>query len=175
MVDKKQKKPATRVTELFGVDYPIVQGGMIWASGWRLAAAVSNAGGLGLIGAGSMGSALLEEHVLKLKAACGKPFGVNIPVSHKRAGDLIDVCLQHKVPIVFTSAGGPGKHTDRLKAAGVKVAHVVPSAKLARKAEAAGCDAVVAEGTEAGGHNGFQEITSIVLWPSVVDAVDNTT
>jgi enoyl-[acyl-carrier protein] reductase II len=172
VVDKKPKRPATSVTELFGVDYPIVQGGMIWASGWRLAAAVSNAGGLGLIGAGSMGSALLEEHVLKLKAACGKPFGVNIPVSHKRAGDLIDVCLQHKVPIVFTSAGGPGKHTDRLKAAGVRVAHVVPSAKLARKAEAAGCDAVVAEGTEAGGHNGFQEITSMVLWPSVVDAVE---
>ncbi len=143
----------------------------MWASGWRLAAAVSNAGGLGLIGAGSMDSGLLEEHVVKLRAACEKPFGVNIPVSNKRAGDLIDVCLYRKVPIVFTSAGGPGVYTDRLKAAGVKVAHVVSSDKHARKAEAAGCDAVVAEGTEAGGHNGLQEITSMVLWPSVVDAV----
>ena len=172
VVSTRQGSPATRVTELFGVDYPIVQGGMVWASGWRLAAAVSNAGALGLIGAGSMDSGLLEEHVVKLRAACEKPFGVNIPVSNKRAGDLIDVCLHHKVPIVFTSAGGPGVYTDRLKAAGVKVAHVVSSAQHARKAEAAGCDAVVAEGTEAGGHNGSQEITSMVLWPSVVDAVE---
>jgi enoyl-[acyl-carrier protein] reductase II len=172
VVSTRQGSPATRVTELFGIDYPIVQGGMVWASGWRLAAAVSNAGALGLIGAGSMDSGLLEEHVVKLRAACEKPFGVNIPVSNKRAGDLIDVCLHHKVPIVFTSAGGPGVYTDRLKAAGVKVAHVVSSAQHARKAEAAGCDAVVAEGTEAGGHNGLQEITSMVLWPSVVDAVE---
>ena len=172
VVSTRQGSPATRVTELFGIDYPIVQGGMVWASGWRLAAAVSNAGALGLIGAGSMDSGLLEEHVVKLRAACEKPFGVNIPVSNRRAGDLIDVCLHQKVPIVFTSAGGPGVYTDRLKAAGVKVAHVVSSAQHARKAEAAGCDAVVAEGTEAGGHNGLQEITSMVLWPSVVDAVE---
>ena len=168
----RQGSPITRVTELFGIEYPIVQGGMVWASGWRLAAAVSNAGGLGLIGAGSMKPELLDEHVVKLRAACKKPFGVNIPVSNKWAGDLIDACLHNKVPIVFTSAGGPGVHTDRLKAAGVKVAHVVPSDKLARKAESAGCDAVVAEGTEAGGHNGLQEMTSMVLWPSVVDAVN---
>jgi enoyl-[acyl-carrier protein] reductase II len=165
------KNIRTRISNIFGIDYPIIQGGMIWVSGWRLASAVSNAGGLGLIGAGSMSPALLIEHIKKCRANCKKPFGVNIPVSNRHADDFVDICIQHSVPAVFTSAGSPQKYTGRLKSAGIKVAHVSPNAKLARKVEDAQCDAVIAEGTEAGGHNGRDEITSVNLWPSVADAV----
>ncbi|MCP4679791.1 MAG: nitronate monooxygenase [Deltaproteobacteria bacterium] len=161
----------TRVAALFDIHYPIVQGGMIWVSGWRLAAAVSNAGGLGLLGAGSMRPDLLDEHITKLLRASSAPFGVNIPVSNEHAEAFVEICLQRRVNAIFTSAGSPRKFTPRLKEAGVTVAHVVPSVTLARKVEAAGCDAVVAEGVEAGGHNGFEEITSINLWPAVADAV----
>ncbi len=161
----------TRVSALFGIRYPVVQGGMIWVSGWRLAAAVSNTGGLGLIGAGSMSPELLDEHIMKLREATDARFGVNIPVSNRHADGFVRVCLQRGVEAVFTSAGSPRKFTQRLKEAGVVVAHVAPSVALAKKVEAAGCDAVVAEGTEAGGHNGFEEITSINLWPAVADAV----
>jgi enoyl-[acyl-carrier protein] reductase II len=159
------------VSALFGVRYPIVQGGMIWASGWRLAAAVANAGGLGLIGAGSMSPALLAEQIRKARAATPLPFGVNVPVDGRLAGERIEAALAEGVRIFFTSAGSPARFTAALKAAGAIVAHVVPSASLARKVEAAGCDAVVAEGTEAGGHNGFDELTSAVLWPAVATAV----
>ncbi len=169
-VDGMDRKK-NRVTALFGVRYPVVQGGMIWVSGWRLAAAVSNAGGLGLIGAGSMPPDLLDKHIGELRDASSAPFGVNIPVSNKYAEALVEICVDRRVPAVFTSAGSPKRFTKQLKEAGIIVAHVVPSAALARKVEAAGCDAVVAEGTEAGGHNGFEEITSINLWPTVVDAV----
>jgi len=162
---------STRLTDLLGVRYPIVQGGMIWVSGWRLAAAVCRAGGLGVIGAGSMEPELLDEHVAKLREAWGGPFGVNFPVSNRRAEGFLEVCESRRVPVVITSAGSPGRFTGRLKGAGAKVVHVVPSAALARKVERAGCDAVVAEGTEAGGHNGFDEIASQGRWPSVVDAV----
>lgn len=161
----------TRVSELFGVRYPIVQGGMIWASGWRLAAAVSNAGGLGVIGAGSMSPELLADHVDRARAATSRPFGVNVPVNGRDAERRIGVALERGVRIFFTSAGSPRRFTSAIRGAGGLVAHVVPSAALARKVEDAGCDAVVAEGTEAGGHNGFEEITSAVLWPSVARAV----
>jgi enoyl-[acyl-carrier protein] reductase II len=162
----------TRITELFGIRYPIVQAGMIWVSGWKLAAAVSRAGGLGIIGSGSMSAELLDEHVGRLKASCDAPFAVNIPIIYKQAADCVEVCVRRGVPIVFTSAGSPKKLVGRLKQAGIVVAHVVPSATFATKVEAAGCDAVVAEGTEAGGHNGVEEITSLNLWPAVVDAVE---
>jgi enoyl-[acyl-carrier protein] reductase II len=161
----------TRVSILLGVRYPIVQGGMIWAAGWRLAAAVSNAGGLGLIGAGSMTPELLSEHIGKARAATALPFGVNVPVNGRDASRRIESALDGGVRIFFTSAGSPKRFTPALKAAGATVVHVVPSAALARKVEEAGCDAVVAEGTEAGGHNGFEEIPSAVLWPSVAGAV----
>ena len=161
----------TPVTRLFGIAYPVVQGGMIWASGWRLAEAVSRAGGLGVIGAGSMEPEVLDEHVGKLRSRWGGPFAVNFPVSNRRADGFAEICEEREVPVVITSAGSPSRYTERLKGAGAKVVHVVPSATLARKVERAGCDAVVAEGTEAGGHNGYEEITSQVLWPSVVDAV----
>jgi enoyl-[acyl-carrier protein] reductase II len=161
----------TRISALFGVRYPIVQGGMIWASGWRLAAAVSSAGALGLIGAGSMTPAQLAEHIDKARAATDLPFGVNVPVNGREAEARIEIALERGVRIFFTSAGSPTRFTSHIRAAGGAVAHVVPSAALARKVEAAGCDAVVAEGTEAGGHNGFEEITSAVLWPSVAAAV----
>jgi enoyl-[acyl-carrier protein] reductase II len=165
------RKLRTDLTDLLGTRFPIVQGGMIWVSGWRLAAAVSAAGGLGLIGAGSMDAALLAEHIGRLRAATGAPFGVNVPLTHRHADACLGACLDAAVPAVFTSAGTPRKHTARLREAGIKVAHVVPSAALARKAWAAGCDAVVAEGTEAGGHNGFEELTSLCLWPAVARAV----
>lgn len=161
----------TRVSELFDIRYPIVQGGMIWVSGWKLAAAVCKAGGLGVIGAGSMEPELLDHHVGRLRDSWVGSFGVNFPVSNRRAPGFVEVCESRKVPVVFTSAGSPGKYTERLKSYGAIVVHVVPSAALAEKVERAGCDAVVAEGTEAGGHNGFDEITSQVLWPSVVDRV----
>lgn len=161
----------TKVTDLLGSKYPIIQGGMIWVSGWKLASAVSNAGGFGLIGSGSMHPDLLIEHIDKAASSAIAPFGVNVPLASKYAKQLIEICIQKKVHAVFTSAGNPKLFTTMLKDAGIVVVHVVPSSKLAKKVEAAGCDAVVAEGTEAGGHNGFEEITSINLWPMVVDAV----
>ena len=161
-----------RVTKLFNIDYPIVQAGMIWASGWRLATAVSNAGGLGIIGSGSMYPDVLREHIQKCKAATDKPFAVNVPLLYPDIDKHIQIILEEKVPIVFTSAGNPKTWTGTLKAAGVKVVHVVSSSKFAVKAQDAGCDAVVAEGFEAGGHNGREETTSMVLIPAVCEAVE---
>ncbi len=160
-----------RITELFGIDYPIVQGGMIWCSGWKLAAAVSNAGGLGLIGAGSMYPDLLREHIQKCKSATSNPFGVNIPLLYPDIQKLIDIILDEQVPIVFTSAGNPKTWTKTLKDHGIKVVHVVSSVKFARKCQEAGVDAVVAEGFEAGGHNGREETTTFCLVPMVREAV----
>lgn len=162
----------TRVTQLFNIEYPIIQAGMIWCSGWRLAAAVSNAGGLGLIGAGSMYPEVFREHVQKIKRATDKPFGVNVPMLYPQADELIRIIIEEKVPIVFTSAGNPAKYTPYLQEKGIKVAHVVPSAKLAAKCQKAGVDAVVAEGFEAGGHNGREETTTLALIPLVRKEVD---
>ena len=156
---------ANRVTELFGIEYPIIAGGMVWCSSWRLAAAVSNAGGLGLIGAGSLPPELLREHIQKIKAATQKPWGVNLPMMNPKADEMVDVIIEEGVKIVFTSAGSPKKYTSRFHEAGIKVAHVVASSKFARKCEEAGVDAVVAEGFEAGGHNGKEETTTMVLIP----------
>lgn len=161
----------TRIAELLKIKYPIVQAGMVWVSGYKLAAAVSEAGALGLIGAGSMKPDLLSEHIRKAKNITDKPFGVNIPLLRGDAQDLINITIDEGVKIVFTSAGHPGKFIDKLKKAGCVVVHVVPSVKYALKAESVGCDAVVAEGFEAGGHNGLDEITTFVLIPQVVDAV----
>lgn len=161
----------TQITRLFGIRYPIVQGGMVWCSGWRLAAAVSEAGGLGLIGAGSMRPDLLREHVRAARAATTRPVGVNIPLLYKYAADFVSICREERVGVVFTSAGSPRKYTAELKAAGAVVAHVAPNVTLARKCEEAGVDAVVAEGFEAGGHNGIDELTTLVLVPQIVDAV----
>ena len=144
----------TRITDLFSIDFPVVAGGMVWCSGWRLASAVSSCGGLGLIGAGSMSPELLEEHIEKCRKATDKPFGVNIPLMNVNSAEHINVVIKHRVPVVFTSAGNPATHTERLKQAGCKVVHVVANCKFALKAQSAGCDAVVAEGFEAGGHNG---------------------
>ena len=160
-----------RVTQLFGIKYPIIQAGMIWASGWRLASAVSNAGGLGLIGAGSMYPDVLREHIQKCKAATNKPFGVNVPLLYPAINELIEIIIEEKVPIVFTSAGDPKTWTSTLKKEGIIVVHVVSSSKFAQKAEEAGCDAVVAEGFEAGGHNGREETTTLVLIPLVCNAL----
>ena len=162
---------SNRVTKLFGVDYPIVQAGMIWASGWRLACAVSNAGGLGLIGSGSMYPDVLREHIQKCKAATSKPFGVNIPLLYPDIDKHIQIVVEEGVKIVFTSAGNPKTWTSVLKGKGITVVHVISSSKFAKKAEEAGCDAVVAEGFEAGGHNGREETTTMVLIPAVVNAV----
>jgi enoyl-[acyl-carrier protein] reductase II len=163
-----------RVRELFGIRYPIIQAGMVWVSGWKLCAAVSKAGGLGLIGAGSMKPELLREHLRKAKAALGteNPYGVNIPLLRGDAAELIQTCLDEGVKIFFTSAGNPAVYTQKLRDAGAVVVHVVPSAKLARKAEERGVHAVVCEGTEAGGHNGIDEIPTFVLVPQVRDAVE---
>lgn len=161
-----------RATQLFGITYPIIQAGMIWASGWRLASAVSNAGGLGLIGSGSMYPDVLREHIKKCKAATGKPFGVNVPLLYPDIDKHIEIIIDEKVPIVFTSAGNPKTWTSVLKDKGIKVVHVVSSSKFAIKAQDAGCDAVVAEGFEAGGHNGREETTTMVLIPAVCAAVD---
>lgn len=161
-----------RITELFGIKYPIVQAGMIWASGWKLASAVSNAGGLGLIGAGSMYPEVLLEHIQQCKAATDKPFGVNLPLLYPDIDKHIDIILKNEVPVVFTSAGNPKTWTKTLKDNGVKVVHVVSSAKFAKKSEDAGVDAVVAEGFEAGGHNGREETTTLCLIPSVREAID---
>jgi enoyl-[acyl-carrier protein] reductase II len=162
---------SNRITRLFSIDYPIVQAGMIWASGWRLASAVSKSGGLGVIGAGSMYPDVLRAHIQKYKQASTRPFGVNLPLLYPDIDKHIDIIIEEKVPIVFTSAGNPSLWTPRLKAAGIIVVHVISSAKFARKAEAAGCDAVVAEGFEAGGHNGREETTTLVLVPAVCSAV----
>ncbi|HET9746409.1 MAG TPA: nitronate monooxygenase [Chitinophagaceae bacterium] len=160
-----------RITELFKIDYPIIQAGMIWASGWRLASAVSNAGGLGLIGSGSMYPDVLREHIQKCRAATTKPFGVNVPLLYPDIDQHIRLIIEEGVRIVFTSAGNPKTWTGVLKEQGITVVHVVSSSKFARKAEEAGCDAVVAEGFEAGGHNGREETTTMVLIPAVVNAV----
>lgn len=162
---------SNRITKLFGIDYPIVQAGMIWASGWRLASAVSNAGGLGLIGSGSMYPEVLREHIQKCKAATSKPFGVNIPLLYPDIDKHIQIVIEEGVRIVFTSAGNPKTWTSVLKEKGITVVHVISSSKFARKSEEAGCDAVVAEGFEAGGHNGREETTTMVLIPAVVSAV----
>jgi enoyl-[acyl-carrier protein] reductase II len=159
------------ITKLFGIQYPIIQAGMIWTSGWRLASAVSNAGGLGLIGSGSMSPEVLKEHIQKCKAATGRPFGVNVPLLYKHIEKHIEIIFAEQIPIIFTSAGNPKTWTSVLKEQGITVVHVVSSSKFAVKAQEAGCDAVVAEGFEAGGHNGREETTSMVLTPAVVDAV----
>ncbi len=161
-----------RITQLFEIDYPIIQAGMIWASGWRLASAVSNAGALGQIGSGSMYPEVLKEHIRKCKAATQKPFAVNVPLLYPDIDKHIQTIVEEKVPVVFTSAGNPKTWTAILKKEGIKVVHVVSSSKFALKAQDAGCDAVVAEGFEAGGHNGREETTTMVLVPAVSDAVE---
>jgi enoyl-[acyl-carrier protein] reductase II len=161
-----------RLTQLFGIKYPIIQAGMIWASGWKLASAVSNAGGLGLIGAGSMYPEVLDEHLTKCVQATNKPFGVNLPLLYPDIDKHVDLIIKHKVPIVFTSAGNPATWTGKLKDNGTIVVHVVSSAKFAEKSQKAGVDAVVAEGFEAGGHNGREETTTLVLIPHVQSVID---
>ena len=156
-----------RVAELFGIERPIVAGGMVWCSGWRLAAAVSNAGGLGLLGAGSMTVEVLQEHIAKMKQATQKPWGVNLPLMKPEAPQVVDLLINEGVPVVFTSAGSPKKYTQRFHEAGMKVAHVFSRSKFARKCEEAGVDAVVCEGFEAGGHNGREETTTLTLVPQV--------
>lgn len=156
-----------RICKLFNIQYPIIQGGMVWCSGWELAAAVSNAGGLGLLGAGSMHPEVLREHIRKCQAATQKPFGVNVPLMYPEIETLMQIIIEEGVKIVFTSAGNPKTWTARLQAAGIKVAHVVSSSKFAAKCEEAGVDAIVAEGFEAGGHNGREETTTLCLIPAV--------
>lgn len=160
-----------RITKLFNIQYPIVQGGMIWVSGWKLASAVSNAGGLGLIGAGSMYPEVLREHIKKCKKATDKPFGVNVPMLYPDIEKIMDIIVEEGVKIVFTSAGNPKTWTSFLKGKGITVVHVVSSVKFALKAEAAGVDAVVCEGFEAGGHNGREETTTFTLIPMVKEQV----
>jgi enoyl-[acyl-carrier protein] reductase II len=162
---------SNRITKLLGIDYPIVQAGMIWASGWRLASTVSNAGGLGLIGSGSMYPDVLKEHIQKCRSVTDRPFGVNVPLLYPDIDKHIQICIEEGVKIIFTSAGNPKTWTGVLKERGITVVHVVSSGRFAKKAEEAGCDAVVAEGFEAGGHNGREETTTMVLIPSVVNAV----
>ncbi len=164
--------PDNRITRLFDIQYPLIQAGMVWTSGWRLAAAVSNAGGLGLIGAGSMYPDILREHIRKCHAATGKPFGVNVPMLYPDIDKVMDIIRDEGVPIVFTSAGNPKTWTGALKRSGITVVHVVSSVKFALKAQEAGVDALVAEGFEAGGHNGRDETTTMALIPSVRDKVD---
>jgi len=162
---------ANALSQLFGIRYPIVQAGMVWASGWRLASAVSNAGGLGLLGAGSMYPEVLREHIQKCRKATDKPFGVNVPLLYPDIAQLMEVIVEEKVPIVFTAAGNPSLWTAHLKSHGCIVVHVVSSVKFALKAQACGVDAVVAEGFEAGGHNGREETTTMVLLPLVKKAI----
>jgi enoyl-[acyl-carrier protein] reductase II len=159
------------LTELLHIEYPIIQAGMIWASGWRLASAVSNAGGLGIIGSGSMYPDVLREHIQKCKAATGKPFGVNVPLLYPDLQKHIEIIIEEKVPVVITSAGNPKLYTSLLKQHGITVIHVVSSSKFAIKCEEAGCDAVIAEGFEAGGHNGREETTTLCLIPNVAKSV----
>lgn len=161
-----------RVTQLFKIKYPLIQAGMIWNSGWRLASAVSNAGGLGIIGAGSMYPEVLREHITKCKAATDKPFGVNVPMLYPNIEEIIQIIIEEGVKIVFTSAGNPKTYTARLKENGITVVHVVSSVKFALKAQEAGVDAVVAEGFEAGGHNGRDETTTLTLIPMVKEQID---
>lgn len=160
-----------RITELFGIRYPIISGGMVWCSGWRLASAVSNNGGLGLLGAGSMHPETLEEHIRKMHQATDKPWGINVPLLYPEMDRIIEIILREKVKIVFTSAGSPKKWTPLLQKNGIKVVHVVSSTAFARKCEETGCDAVVAEGFEAGGHNGREETTTLTLIPQVRRAI----
>ena len=160
-----------KITQLFGIQYPIIQAGMIWNSGWRLASAVSNAGGLGLLGAGSMYPEVLREHVQKCKKATDKPFGVNVPMLYPNLQEIIDIIIDEGVKIVFTSAGNPKTYTSHLKENGITVVHVVSSVKFALKAQEAGVDAVVAEGFEAGGHNGREETTTFTLIPMVREQI----
>jgi len=162
----------TKITQLLGIKYPIIQAGMVWVSGWKLASAVSNCGGLGLIGAGSMKTDLLKEHIQKCKAATDKPFGVNIPLLRKDADELVQVCLDKGVKIFFTSAGNPKTFTSMLKEKGCIVVHVVANLKYGLKAQEAGCDAVVGEGVEAGGHNGADQLTTFCLIPQLVDKLN---
>lgn len=161
-----------RITQLFNIQYPIIQAGMIWNSGWRLASAVSNTGGLGLLGAGSMYPDVLREHIIKCKKATNKPFGVNVPMLYPNIEEIIDIIIEEGVKIVFTSAGNPKTHTANLKKHGITVVHVVSSVKFALKAQEAGVDAVVAEGFEAGGHNGREETTTFTLIPMVKEKLN---
>lgn len=163
---------STRITELFDIQYPIIQAGMIWCSGWRLAAAVSNAGGLGIIGAGSMYPDVLREQIRRCQAATGKPFAVNLPLLYPDIDQHMKTIVEEGVKIVFTSAGNPATWTSYLKEHGIKVVHVIANTKFARKAEQAGVDAIVAEGFEAGGHNGREETTTMVLIPMIRQATD---
>jgi enoyl-[acyl-carrier protein] reductase II len=160
-----------RITDLLELQFPVIQAGMIWASGWKLASAVSNAGCLGMIGAGSMYPEILDEHIKKCQAATDKPFGVNLPLLYADIDKHIEVILRNKVKVVVTSAGNPTTYTSLLKKEGIKVIHVVSSSRFAQKAENAGCDAVIAEGFEAGGHNGREETTTMVLVPLVCESV----
>jgi enoyl-[acyl-carrier protein] reductase II len=162
---------SNRITRLFNIEYPIIQGGMVWASGWELVSAVSNAGGLGLLGAGSMYPEVLREQIRACKKATNRPFGVNLPLLYVDIEKHIEIILEEGVKVVFTSAGNPALWTSKFKENGITVVHVVSSSKFALKAEKAGCDAVVAEGFEAGGHNGREETTTMVLVPSVCEAV----
>ena len=162
---------SNRITELFGIKYPIIQGGMIWCSGWELASAVSNAGGLGIIGAGSMYPEILKTHIQKCKSATPNPFGVNLPLLYPNIEEHIATIIEEKVPVVITSAGNPKTWTKKLKDNGIKVIHVVSSSKFAIKAEEAGVDAIVAEGFEAGGHNGREETTTLCLIPQVAKSI----
>ncbi len=160
-----------KITSLFKIKYPIVQGGMIWCSGWELASAVSNAGGLGIIGSGSMYPHILDEHITKCKQATDKPFAVNLPMLYPSIEEHIETIIKHRVPIVFTSAGNPKTYTARLKEHGITVVHVIASSKFAKKAADAGVDAIVAEGFEAGGHNGREETTTLCLIPKIAQEV----
>ncbi len=161
-----------RITSLFNIDYPIVQGGMIWCSGWELASAVSNAGGLGLIGSGSMYPEVLRAHIQKCKAATSRPFGVNVPLLYPDIDKHLEIIVEEGVKIVFTSAGNPAKYTSWLKERGITVVHVIANTKFAKKCEDAGVDAIVAEGFEAGGHNGREETTTMCLIPMIADCVE---
>jgi len=160
-----------RICELFGIKYPLIQAGMIWCSGWELASAVSNAGGLGLIGSGSMYPEVLREHIRKCKAATSKPFGVNLPLIYPQMDEIVQIVIDEGIKIVFTSAGNPKKWTQHFHDHGIKVAHVIANVKFALKCEEAGVDAVVAEGFEAGGHNGIEETTTMTLIPMVREAI----
>jgi len=161
-----------RITELLKIDYPIIQAGMVWVSGWKLASAISNCGGLGLIGAGSMKPELLKEHLQKCRAATTQPFGVNVPLLRKDANDLIKICIDEGIKIFFTSAGNPKTFTSLLKENGCTVVHVVANIRYGLKAQEAGCDAVVGEGVEAGGHNGADQLTTFCLIPQLVDKLN---
>ncbi len=161
-----------RITELFDIKYPVIQGGMVWCSGWELASAVSNNGGLGLLGAGSMHPEVLVEHINKMKKATKQPWGVNVPLLYPEIDKLIDIVIEEKVKIVFTSAGNPAKWTGKLKENGITVVHVIANGKFAKKAEDAGVDAIVAEGFEAGGHNGREETTTLTLIPYIREITD---